>query len=106
MRIEINLLARRPVKIMHLFEIGDIFLLILFGFLMPFAGMIFFNINFIWSLCVTTIPVVYFVFRFRVRRRSGYSFHTGRYGRLSSTDSSAQRRRWRLSIRRATSTVA
>ena len=75
MRIEINLLARRRVKILHLFEVGDVALILFCGFLMPFVGMIVFNISFFWTLSVCAVPAMIFIFCFRVRRRSGYFIH-------------------------------
>jgi len=75
MRLEINLLARRPIKILHIFEILDVVLFVVFCCLAPFVGYMFLHLPFSWTLFVCSTPMLIFIFKFRVRRRAGYFQH-------------------------------
>jgi hypothetical protein len=75
MRLEVNFLSRKPIKIAGIFEIGDIVLMGLFVFMLPFFGLAYLGIPLYFSWLVCGVPIMIFVLRFRVRRRPGYFMH-------------------------------
>jgi len=74
MRIELNLLSRRPVTFGP-FEVIDIVLLVLFVFMMPLAVWAFKILPLYLSFFLFATPAIIFVFRFRIRKRPGYFVH-------------------------------
>jgi hypothetical protein len=68
-------LSRKPIKIAGVFEIVDVVMLVFFVGMVPFLGFAFLRVPLWLMFMVVSMPIIAFVWRFRVRRRAGYFYH-------------------------------
>ena len=75
MRLTVNFLARKPVKIMHIFEALDVVVLCGGLLVLPFATFAILDIPLYITYPGWALPSMFFIFRYRVGRREGYFNH-------------------------------